>query len=58
MSNNNVGAVYEKIIDNVLEASTVDFEESGIDLAVMQELKKVWQQKLSALQVASFPWDP
>ncbi|EJT78872.1 hypothetical protein GGTG_03966 [Gaeumannomyces tritici R3-111a-1] len=58
MSNNNVGAVYEKIIENVLESSTVDFEESGIDLAVMQELKQVWQQRLSAMQVASFPWDP
>ncbi|KAF6837764.1 transcription factor IIA [Colletotrichum plurivorum] len=58
MSNNAVGAVYQQIIDEVIASSRVDFEEGGVDENVLDELKKGWQEKLSQLEVASFPWDP
>ncbi|KAJ5008126.1 Transcription initiation factor IIA large subunit [Colletotrichum sp. SAR 10_99] len=58
MSNNAVGNVYEQIINEVINSSRVDFEEGGVDENVLEELKKGWQEKLSQLEVASFPWDP
>ncbi|KAI9648780.1 transcription factor IIA subunit alpha [Ciborinia camelliae] len=58
MSNAQVGNVYQQIIADVVDSSRVDFEEGGVDEAVLEELKKGWQQKLSQLQVALFPWDP
>ncbi|KAI0837615.1 transcription factor IIA, alpha/beta subunit [Hypoxylon sp. FL0890] len=58
MSNSQVGVVYQQIINDVLEASRVDFEEAGVDEGVLEELKKGWQKKLSQQQLASFPWDP
>ncbi|KAI1414027.1 transcription factor IIA, alpha/beta subunit [Hypoxylon sp. FL1857] len=58
MSNSQVGAVYQQIIHDVLEASRVDFEEGGVDESVLEELKKGWQKKLSQQQLATFPWDP
>ncbi|KAI1459999.1 transcription factor IIA, alpha/beta subunit [Annulohypoxylon moriforme] len=58
MSNSQVGAVYSQIINDVLEASRVDFEEGGVDETVLEELKKGWQKKLSQQQLAVFPWDP
>ncbi|KAG0651972.1 transcription initiation factor IIA large subunit [Hyphodiscus hymeniophilus] len=58
MSNPQVGAVYQQIIADVVESSRVDFEEGGVDEHVLEELKLGWQQKLSQLQVAAFPWDP
>ncbi|KAK6338904.1 transcription factor IIA subunit alpha [Orbilia brochopaga] len=58
MTNNGVGKVYEKVIQQVIDSSVTDVHDSGIDAAVLEELKKVWQGKLSAFKVASFPWDP
>ncbi|RYP61374.1 hypothetical protein DL771_010161 [Monosporascus sp. 5C6A] len=58
MSNANVGSVYQQIIQDVIEASRVDFEEGGIDESVLEELKKGWQKKLSQQGLAVFPWDP
>ncbi|KAL1879333.1 hypothetical protein VTK73DRAFT_7170 [Phialemonium thermophilum] len=58
MSNSQVGAVYAQIIEDVIESSRVDFEEGGVEEAVLQELQRGWQQKLSQLNVAQFPWDP
>ncbi|CAL3973720.1 unnamed protein product [Diplocarpon coronariae] len=58
MSNNQVGNVYAQIIDDVIMSSRLDFEEGGVDERVLQELRMGWQQKLSQLQVAQFPWDP
>ncbi|PMD37942.1 hypothetical protein L207DRAFT_431274 [Hyaloscypha variabilis F] len=71
MSNNQVGTVYQQIIQDVVESSRVDFEEGGVDEHVLEELKLVslalrfafwrrcgWQSKLSQLGVATFPWDP
>ncbi|KAJ0297288.1 hypothetical protein COL516b_010868 [Colletotrichum fioriniae] len=58
MSNNAVGNVYSQIIDEVINSSRVDFEEGGVDESVLEELKKGWQEKLTQLEVAAFPWDP
>ncbi|KAF4125104.1 hypothetical protein GMORB2_3943 [Geosmithia morbida] len=58
MSNQAVGNVYQSIIDEVVNTSRVDFEESGVEDAVLEELRQGWQQKLSQLGVARFPWDP
>ncbi|KAI0452695.1 transcription factor IIA, alpha/beta subunit [Xylaria acuta] len=58
MSNSQVGGVYQQIINDVIQASRVDFEEGGIDEAVLEQLRKGWQKKLSQQQLAIFPWDP
>ncbi|KFY49814.1 hypothetical protein V496_09778 [Pseudogymnoascus sp. VKM F-4515 (FW-2607)] len=58
MSNQTVGTVYQQIIRDVVDSSRVDFEEGGVDESVLDELSRVWQQKLTALSVAQFPWDP
>ncbi|SPO02325.1 related to transcription factor TFIIA-L [Cephalotrichum gorgonifer] len=58
MSNAAVGNVYDQIIKEVVETSRVDFEESGIDDSILEELRAGWQRKLSQLKVAEFPWDP
>ncbi|KAI0539799.1 transcription factor IIA, alpha/beta subunit [Xylaria digitata] len=58
MSNSQVGTIYQQIINDVISASRVDFEEGGIDEAVLEQLKKGWQKKLSQQQLAVFPWDP
>lgn len=41
MSNTTVGAVYDHIIQEVINAVRVDFEENGVDDGVLEELKKV-----------------
>ncbi|KAM0329355.1 hypothetical protein ACHAQA_004661 [Verticillium albo-atrum] len=58
MSNNVVGNLYQQVIEDVINASRVDFEEGGVEDGVLEELKRGWQQKLTQLEVASFPWDP
>ncbi|KAI9806530.1 MAG: transcription factor IIA subunit alpha [Piccolia ochrophora] len=58
MSNQLVGTIYQKIISDVIESSQIDFEEGGVDVSTLEELRKVWQEKLSSLNVAQFPWDP
>ncbi|KAF9883702.1 hypothetical protein FE257_003040 [Aspergillus nanangensis] len=58
MSNQQVGTVFERVIQEVCDASQVDFEESGVDQQTLLDLKKSWQKKLSSLGVAHFPWDP
>ncbi|KAI1179114.1 transcription factor IIA, alpha/beta subunit [Nemania sp. FL0916] len=58
MSNSHVGGVYQQIINDVIATSKVDFDESGIDEGVLEQLRKGWQKKLSQQQLAVFPWDP
>ncbi|KAL8682948.1 MAG: hypothetical protein Q9186_001027 [Xanthomendoza sp. 1 TL-2023] len=58
MSNQLVGNVYSKIIDELIEQAAVSFEEDGVNHSVLDELKKTWQQRLTATKCASFPWDP
>ncbi|KAF9635752.1 putative transcription factor tfiia complex subunit protein [Lasiodiplodia theobromae] len=58
MSNSVTGTTFSQIIDRVVQASQNDFEESGVDQQTLQEMKEIWQKKLSALHVAQMPWDP
>ncbi|KAJ5091347.1 hypothetical protein NUU61_006217 [Penicillium alfredii] len=58
MSNQQVGAVFERVIQEVSDSSQVDFEESGVDQQTLHDLQANWQKKLSSLNVAHFPWDP
>lgn len=57
MSNDIVGQLYKDVIENVISISRGDFEDNGIEEAVLQELRELWQQKLSSFGVARFPWD-
>ncbi len=41
MSNNAVGPVYDAVIQEVINAVRVDFEENGIDDRVLEDLKRV-----------------
>lgn len=41
MSNQAVGNVYQTIIDEVINSSRVDFEESGVEESVLEELRQV-----------------
>lgn len=41
MSNTQVGAVYQQIISDVIDSSRVDFEETGVDEHVLEELRMV-----------------
>ncbi|KAL8910961.1 MAG: hypothetical protein Q9171_003772 [Xanthocarpia ochracea] len=58
MTNQLVGAVYSKIIDDLIEQAAVSFEEDGVNHSVLDELKKTWQHRLTTTKCASFPWDP
>ncbi|KAI4631666.1 uncharacterized protein J4E87_002372 [Alternaria ethzedia] len=52
------GGVYQQIIEKVIQTSQNDFEESGVDHSTLDEMKQGWQERLSALKIAHFPWDP
>ncbi len=41
MSNQAVGNVYQAIIEEVINNSRVDFEESGVEESVLEELRQV-----------------
>lgn len=41
MSNSQVGAIYQQIIEDVLDSSRVDLEENGVDESILEELKLV-----------------
>lgn len=41
MSNQAVGTVYQTIIEEVINSSRVDFEESGVEESVLEELRLV-----------------
>ncbi|KAL8774070.1 MAG: hypothetical protein Q9209_001178 [Squamulea sp. 1 TL-2023] len=58
MTNQLVGAVYGKIIDELIKQAAVSFEEDGVNHSVLDELKKTWQHRLTNTKCASFPWDP
>jgi transcription initiation factor TFIIA large subunit len=47
MSNQAVGSVYKAIIDEVINSSRVDFEESGVEESVLEELRQVREARFS-----------
>ncbi|KAK9320460.1 transcription factor IIA, alpha/beta subunit [Lipomyces orientalis] len=58
MSNNIVGNAYRDIIEDVINSSRIDFEDSGVDETTLRELQLLWQERLTMSGVAVFPWDP
>lgn len=58
MSNLEASKVYELIVESVVNEVREDFENAGIDEQTLQDLKRVWQIKLSETQVTKFSWDP
>lgn len=58
MSNTEASRVYEVIVESVVNEVREDFENAGIDEQTLQDLKRVWQLKLTETQVANFSWDP
>ncbi|CDK24183.1 unnamed protein product [Kuraishia capsulata CBS 1993] len=58
MSNAEAARLYESIIEDVIAESRQDFEDSGIDETTLQDLRKLWRDRLSLTKVAVFPWDP
>ncbi|SCU85024.1 LAMI_0C09846g1_1 [Lachancea mirantina] len=58
MSNLEAAGVYERVVENVINEVREDFESAGIDEQTLQDLKAVWQAKLSDSRAARFMWDP
>lgn len=57
MSNVEASKLYETIIDEVINDLRQDFEDLGIDELTLQDLRRIWCEKLSQTHVARFPWD-
>lgn len=57
MSNYEARKLYESVIEEVIADSRQDFEDSGIDESTLQELRKLWCEKLSQTKVCTFTWD-
>lgn len=57
MSNDIVGKLYNEVIEGVISAAQPDFEDNGVDNQTINELRTIWQRKLSELNVAKMPWD-
>lgn len=58
MSSFEAAKVYEQIINDVINESRQDFENSGIDEATLQDLRNIWRDNLTATKVANFSWAP
>ncbi|KXN70055.1 transcription factor IIA, alpha/beta subunit [Conidiobolus coronatus NRRL 28638] len=54
MSNSIVSNVYRFVIDDVVTNITKDFEDSGVDLSVLQDLQRLWELKVASSRVANF----
>lgn len=54
MSNTSVGAVYQQIINDVIDASRTDFEDGGVEEGVLEELRKVGAIKPNTATLDSF----
>ncbi|CAO3589009.1 unnamed protein product [Absidia cylindrospora] len=54
MSNSIVTNVYRYVIDNVINQVRAEFEDMGMDEAVLQELQRSWETKVAQSRVANF----
>lgn len=41
--------VYDRVIDDVLENMRGSFQDEGVDLGILEELRTVWKRKLTAM---------
>lgn len=58
MSNIEASKVYETVLETVINDVRQEFEDSGVDEQTLQDLKRIWQIKLSESKAATFIWDP
>lgn len=58
MSNKVVPQTYRAIIDRVINSVRPDFEENGIEEAVLVALQQSWEARLASSRVADFSSDP
>ncbi|QEU62060.1 Toa1 [Kluyveromyces lactis] len=58
MSNIEASKVYETVLETVINDVRQEFEDSGVDEQTLQDLKRIWQMKLSESKAATFIWDP
>lgn len=49
--------MYEIIVESVVNEVREDFENAGIDEQTLQDLKNIWQKKLTETKVTTFSWD-
>ena len=47
MSNTETSKLYESVIEDVINDSRQDFENNGIDESTLQELRRIWCEKLT-----------
>ncbi|EJS41637.1 toa1p [Saccharomyces arboricola H-6] len=57
MSNSEASRAYEIIVESVVNEVREDFENAGIDEQTLQDLKNIWQKKLTETKVTTFSWD-
>ncbi|RKP29272.1 hypothetical protein METBISCDRAFT_19045 [Metschnikowia bicuspidata] len=57
MSNYEAGKLYEAVVEEVIADSRQDFEDSGIDESTLQELRRLWCERLSQTKVCHFSWN-
>ncbi|GAA5911876.1 hypothetical protein JCM6882_005226 [Rhodosporidiobolus microsporus] len=57
MSNKQVPAVYRTIIDDVITQIRPEFDQIGVEEAVLQELLRLWELKLAQSRAADFSHD-
>ncbi|KAK9482776.1 transcription factor IIA, alpha/beta subunit-domain-containing protein [Lipomyces starkeyi] len=57
MSNNIMGDAYRDIIEDVINSSRINFEDSGVDETTLRELQLIWQERLTISGVETFLWD-
>lgn len=57
MSNSEASKLYETIVKDVIESSRPDFFNNDIDESILEELKRIWCDKLTQTRVAEFSWD-
>lgn len=56
MSNSEIANLYKHVIDEVIRDLRNDFEANAIDEDTLQDLKRIWIEKLARTNVANFGW--
>ncbi|OLY78398.1 Transcription initiation factor IIA large subunit [Smittium mucronatum] len=57
MSSSIVASIYQQVIDDVVRSVQRDFDDSGVDISVLQELQRLWETKIIQSRVTSYPPD-
>ncbi|PWA02397.1 hypothetical protein BB558_001486 [Smittium angustum] len=55
MSSSVVAAIYQQVIEDVIRNVQRDFEDTGVDISVLQELQRLWETKIIQSRVTNFP---